>query len=127
MNNKNLKNAEKIKEKIAKEQEKLAELENQQKKIEESIKDCKARITELKNQEVNEKLTAIKDISASKLGVNVDDVLNAVLNGDFYSLQEKIENSGKPKKENISNETVSEKENKTSDFLSEKILDEETE
>lgn len=72
-------------------QEKLAEMNkgiNEQKKL----------IDSLKEQEKQEKLDIMANL-ASKNGLSVDDLLQAIAKGDFYGIQEKLENKNTPKEE----------------------------
>jgi predicted nucleic acid-binding Zn-ribbon protein len=81
-------------EKIAKIEKKLAKLEEQKTAIEVQIKGFKTEIAKLKEQETAEKGVALS-IEAKKLGLTMDDILAAVSTGDFFDLQDKIEQHSK--------------------------------
>jgi hypothetical protein len=106
--------AEKTIERIKKEQTKLESLltkkeeftANYQEKLAEmnkGINEQKKLIDSLKEQEKQEKLDVVATL-ASKNGLSVDDLLHAIASGDFYGIQEKLENKTNPK-ENITTES----------------------
>lgn len=97
--------SKKILAKIEKEQEKLEAMiakrdeftANYQAKLAEfnsAINEQKKVIADLREQEKREKLGVVADL-VSKNGVSVDDLLNAVLSGNFEDIQSKIVKTGK--------------------------------
>ena len=97
--------SKKILAKIEKEQEKLDAMiakrdeftANYQAKLAEinsAINEQKKVIADLREQEKREKLGVVADL-VSKNGVSVDDLLNAVLSGNFEDIQSKIVKTGK--------------------------------
>lgn len=70
--------------------------EAQMQQFEDSIKKQKELLEQLRAQDKSEKVTKIVAVS-EKLGISVEDMLDAAMNGDFASLQEKIEQKAKEK------------------------------
>lgn len=99
--------AEKTLAKIQKEEDKLAGLELKKEELENQIKECKAGIAELRKQEKREKLDAIAELN-DKAGISLDDLLKAAQSGDFFSLQEKLEQANEPHNAPVSAEADAE-------------------
>jgi predicted nucleic acid-binding Zn-ribbon protein len=99
--------AEKTLAKIRKEEDKLAGLELKKEELENQIKECKAGIAELRKQEKREKLEAIAELN-DKAGISLDDLLKAAQSGDFFSLQEKLEQVSEPHDTSVSADTDAE-------------------
>lgn len=84
-------------EKIAKEEAKRDALILKRDEIQASIDACEENINKLYKQLDYNKLELIGKRAASN-GLSIDDLLAAISNGDFYSVQDKLENHSKSKK-----------------------------
>ena len=82
--------AEKTRDKITKEEKKLASLKAKQDDILQSIKDCEEEITRLHNQEKQEMLNDIASLITQK-GSSVSELLTALQNSNLYDIQERLE------------------------------------
>ena len=82
--------AEKTRDKIAKEEKRLASLKVKQDDILQSIKDCEEEITRLHNQEKQEMLNDIASLITQK-GSSVSELLTALQNSNLYDIQERLE------------------------------------
>ena len=79
---------------IAKRDEFTANYQAKLAEINSAINEQKKVIADLREQEKREKLGVVADL-VSKNGVSVDDLLNAVLSGNFEDIQSKIVKTGK--------------------------------
>lgn len=82
--------AEKTRDKIVKEEKRLASLKTKQDEILQSIKDCEEEITRLYNQEKQEMLNDIASLITQK-GSSVSELLTALQNSNLYDIQERLE------------------------------------
>lgn len=108
-----------VEQKVAKERERLnklgikkAELENDLKKINKDIQKIQDNIYSLENEVKAENMREIEKALGGS-GLNIQDVIKAIQNGDVLDLQEKIENANAKKEietsdsesDNVGNET----------------------
>lgn len=91
------KSVETIAEMMQKEQAKVAKLKEQRAALDEKIHASETKIAEYEMTLNGNKYTAL--LSALNGKVSVDDIMTAVRNGDFLSLQEKLESGNETEPE----------------------------
>ena len=94
---------------IGKRDELTASYQSQLAKMNEGIEETTKTIEALRKQEKNEKLVAVAAM-LNKNSVSVDELYEAAMRGDFYSLQERLEQNPQTENESTATAEVAEEE-----------------
>ena len=94
---------------IGKRDELTASYQSQLAKMNEGIEETTKTIEALRKQEKNEKLIAVAAM-LNKNSVSVDELYEAAMRGDFYSLQERLEQNPQTENESTATAEVAEEE-----------------